>query len=552
MAGFVSEPSVVPGPNADTPLVAVVRIDTRERVSVVLDVADSARSWSVEFPAAQGPRELPVLGMRANSLHRIRARIPGAGGIAAAESPWMEYRTPRLPRDPLSFPGIDIVTAEVERMEPGYTLLSVRRAPNGRSSLYTPEQQRFGRQWGAIVVLDAAGKVVWYHTGRTRFAGVTRLRNGNLLVHRADSTMTELDMLGNVRGQWYPAKQSARALQMFGGNRGADAIPIEGLEALHHEPFEMPDGHLLAFGAHSRRISDYYTSETDPRAPRREQLVVGDRVVEFDRNGRIVWQWDTFDHLDPFRIGYELTASYWQTRGFPGALDWTHGNGVSYSAGRDLVLASFRHQDASIAIERSSGRIRWILGEPSDWGALADKVLKPVGDLRWPYHSHNPRFTAQGTVIMFDNGTWGARPFSRPADPGEHFSRTVEFEIDERAMTVRQVWTSAERRDADSCSAIAMGDAWRLPRTNNILEISAICARSLPGMTWNDNDLARPFPLDFAAAPSRVREYTRAQPPEIVFEARFSDPNGLLRWDVYGGERIETLYPESWARVREQ
>jgi hypothetical protein len=134
-------------------------------------------------------------------------------------------------------------------------------------------------------------------------------------------------------------------------------------------------------------------------------------------------------------------------------------------------------------------------------------------------------------------------------DPSEHFSRSVEFEIDQKAMTVRQVWASADKLDEDSCSAIAMGDAWRLPQTDNILEVAALCVRNRPGMTWNDKDESRPSPEDQAQNGARIREYTRTATPEVLFEAVVRDPSDLVSWMVYGGQRIKSLYPKDGAVV---
>ena len=65
-------------------------------------------------------------------------------------------------------------------------------------------------------------------------------------------------------------------------------------------------------------------------------------IVEFTPSGEVVWRWDSFDHLDPYRIGYDALDAYWHVRGFPGAADWTHGNGVTYDARDDSVLVSLR------------------------------------------------------------------------------------------------------------------------------------------------------------------------------------------------------------------
>jgi hypothetical protein len=88
-----------------------------------------------------------------------------------------------------------------------------------------------------------------------------------------------------------------------------------------------------------------------------------------------------------------------------------------------------------------------------------------------------------------------------------------------------------------------MGDAWRLPTTDNILVIYPMCLRNRPGMSWNDNS-GLPSPEDQAPNASRIREYRRTSAREIVFEVTVRDPNDLVQWELYGGQRIESLYPQ--------
>ena len=106
-----------------------------------------------------------------------------------------------------------------------------------------------------------------------------------------------------------------------------------------------------------------HTGQTAPRTP----------------EGRIVWSWDAFDHLDVWRFGYRLMEVFWHTRGFPNHLDWTHGNGVSYDPSDDSVIVSLRHQDAVIKIDRATRQIKWILGDHKGWNeTLSKKLLTPV------------------------------------------------------------------------------------------------------------------------------------------------------------------------------
>lgn len=63
-------------------------------------------------------------------------------------------------------------------------------------------------------------------------------------------------------------------------------------------------------------------------------------------------------------------------------MDWCHANAVSHDPRDDSLLVSLRHQDCIIKIDRRSGDLVWILGDPGNWRApWSDSLLRPVGDL---------------------------------------------------------------------------------------------------------------------------------------------------------------------------
>ena len=207
----------------------------------------------------------------------------------------------------------------------------------------------------------------------------------------------------------------------------------------------MPNGNFLALSAHARDVKDWPASVHEPEKYKADKTIVGDMVVEFTPDGEVVWSWDAFDHLDPYRIGYDALDAYWHVRGFPDAGDWTHGNGVTYDESDDSVLVSLRLQDCILKIDRKSGEIVWILGDHANWSLkLQKKLLTPIGqNFRWPWHMHNPRITSEGTIVLFDNGIYGARPGDERIPFHKSFTRGVEFRVDQDKMTVEQVWASA-------------------------------------------------------------------------------------------------------------
>ena len=391
---------------------------------------------------------------------------------------------------------------------------------------------------GIDVPRDMEGKVVWYYEADHRIAGVHKLQNGNLFFHSMDYRSFEMDFLGNIKRVWYASKRPAGPVE--GG------ISIEA-ESLHHQPHEMPNGNFLAMTANSREFENYPTSDTDPDAPHGTKRVVGDRIIEFTAEGDVVWSWDTFDHLNPYRIGYNTFNTYWHVRGFPHHVDWTHGNGVTYDDVNGGVIISLRMQDAFIKIDQDTGEVIWILGTHDGWEKpFSDKLLEPADpNIQWTWHGHNPRVSNEGTICVYDNGVFQARPFTPPKKPAEIYSRGVEYLVDEKKGIVEEVWASADENTEDKVLSWAMGDCHRLPETGNMLVIDSTCLPKGPELSWQGavttNDLSwhewdrNSWHMSDFAQWGRIRQYRRNSARDIVFEIVVRDPDDLVGWEVYGG-----------------
>ena len=534
---FVTAPTVERNPNENVPLVALVRFGTDTPVTTTLTVSDGRSTRTVTYGPSHRPEDgLPVIGMRAGTEHRITVAAGNAGPVE------LSYRTPPLPADSAEWPTITVREARTSEMQPGFTLLSVRRRVNARQSFMTPAQVRFTTRWGLLLILDAEGEVVWYYRSDARIAGIHQLANGNLFFHHVDFRSIEMDLTGKVIRTFYASGRPQGPVE--------GAIPIAAA-SLHHQPHQMPNGNFLAMTANARTIENYYTSETDPDAPRATQQVVGDNFVEFTPEGEIVWNWDTFEHLDVHRWSYHLMEAYWHNRGFPRHLDWTHGNGITYDPSDGSVIVSLRHQDAIIKIDKASGEIRWILGDHGNWKSpQKEKLLDPAHELRWHYHGHNPRVTVDGTIVMYDNGLCRAQPYAPQAAPHECFARAIEYEVDEAKGTVREVWTSSDDDDPERVISWAMGDAHRLPNDNMFIidstclpmreQLTRTC--SVRDLTWNEWKREE-WHLNDMPYWTRIREMKRDASRDVVCEIHLEDPHELVSWQTYGGERISSLYP---------
>jgi arylsulfate sulfotransferase len=517
LPAFVDPPQVAPNPNPAVPLAAVVRFQADRPVETRLEVSDGAHRWVLTYDETHHPAEgLAVVGLRPGRRHRLHVSIRDAAGRVAHAAQELAFDVPPVPGGHGEFPPLRVTAGDPAAMEPGITLLNVRRRVAG--------DMRASAAYGLLLALDAQGEVVWSYRAPARISDLEPLRNGNLLYLTTDFRAVEIDLLGNVVASWY----AARRPQGPAAGAAVDTLTF------HHEIEELPWGNLVVAGSERRVLDDYWSSETDAAAPRGPARVMGDEIVEFQRDGTVVWRWNAFDHLDPYRIGYDTFFPYWQNRGFPETCDWTHGNGLFYDASDDALIVSLRMQDAVIKVDRASGEIRWIAGEATDWPPALQGRLLRLEKGRWFYHQHAPSLTPQGTLLVFDNGNFLSRPFT-PATPlAETYSRAAEYALDPGRGTAREVWAS-DAPGPESVITYAMGDADWLPRTGNVLVSYGLCVPRVPGLTW-ENALRYP-------CWTRAREVTHSDPPQVVWEVvlRDEEHEPPVGWNVFGSKRLSRL-----------
>ena len=514
---LLEEPTLTHDVSGRAPLTALIEFVTDEPAFVTLHIDDGETRNSVAFDEPETDHFVWVLGLRPARKHIINFEITDVAGNQSTGDHRFEIDTEPLPDD---FPPVQVLLAETGRMEPGVTLFSANFTPSG--------------DHGYLVAVDAQGHVIWYLRTDNRTVDVRRLSSGNLLYlgrgTPGEDVVVEVDMLGNLVTQWYAAGL---------GQAGVDgAIPVDA-DSFHHEVYELPSGNLLTLSTEIRVLDLYPTSEDDPGAPTERARVVGDVVVEFSRTGRIVNEWALLDILDPYRIGYGSLGGGWNAAyGNPdgGTRDWAHGNAVIYDKSDDALIVSLRTQDAVVKVSRQTGDLVWILGTGDGWNAdWNNYLLAPQGDLEWQYHQHAPMLTPTGNILLFDNGTFRARPFEGRASAADSYSRAVEYAVDEETMRISQVWAYGGPEDEIFYSR-AFGDADWLPISGNVLVTDGGRTTDAEGRPTGD------FVNDQAWA--RIVEVTHTTPAERVFEIIIGyESKDSAGWYVNRSERLPSLYP---------
>ena len=230
---------------------------------------------------------------------------------------------------------------------------------------------------------------------------------------------------------------------------------------------------------------------------------VRDVIVEVDESGNVVDDWRLWEILDSYRDnviktmdqgavclnidfskeGQTLSAAdlaamdksdrFGDIAGVGPGRNWAHVNSIDYDPTDDSIILSVRNQSAVVKIGRDH-QVKWILASPEGWRSpWKDKVLKPVnasgqilkvegstceGGFDWTWTQHSAfRVDEKSTkdviyVSVFDNGD--GRGMEQPALPNMKYSRAVVYKIDQKKMTVQQVWEFGQERGNDWYSPV--------------------------------------------------------------------------------------------------
>jgi len=181
----------------------------------------------------------------------------------------------------------------------------------------------------------------------------------------------------------------------------------------------FPDGNTYAIDGHDHVIVDdghtlvgVYAAKTVnniPALPGQSLFVTGTGLQEIV-NGVAVFSWLSTDHPQLYACSARGNA-FAANNG----ADYAHWNALAVDADGDW-LATFRHFDAVLKINRNTGAVRWVLG-----GACDEFGLTAIQRFSSP---HDARRAPDGRLTLFDVGAANV------------LSRVVAFSLDEAGHTV--------------------------------------------------------------------------------------------------------------------
>ncbi len=167
-------------------------------------------------------------------------------------------------------------------------------------------------------------------------------------------------------------------------------------------------------------------------------------LVELDRQGKVVFEWDSIDHFIPGRSGSYLPKDRYSE------WDYFHTNGIRFAPGNEQLIVSARYLRAIANVDYPSGDVNWVLADP----ATSLNQFTYIGDPLGGISTLHAAIMRGDELLIFDNGHYdtpeyreGSVIYDAPIETRHTYTRVVAYKLDLDAMTAtyQREWTYPER-----------------------------------------------------------------------------------------------------------
>lgn len=232
----------------------------------------------------------------------------------------------------------------------------------------------------------------------------------------------------------------------------------------------------------------------------------GQRILELDENGDIIWEWNPFDHFQ--MNDFDNHGHTWLDGYIHMEYDWTHSNALWFDENESAIYLSSRHLSRITKINYPTGEVLFNVTLPSPYITNGDTFLG--NNLLFSFQHHIVKLD-NGNFTLFDNGNISNQLFEH----GQRISRGIEFEI-LNDSTCNIVWE------------------YSLP--------PALYGHACGSMQVLDNNNRLIFTRGVGANPDRPTILEVTLDKEIVWEMR-----GTQSYGWYRALRIPSLHPDAFS-----
>ena len=414
----LDDPFVVVNPYGISPLTALVMFDTDEEVQVAVKVMGNQPEENIELSIGGGQfyskkHIVPVYGLYAGVENKVELAVSDKDNNITKKL--ISINTDEL--QPL-LSNINLQTA--------YDMSKVKNIASGLNFSHSSLDSM-----GIKYAFDLNGNIRWYFSDAGIFGGTDYNDGKNVYrsigsYYYGDVLILQESYLGRIEKLFY--------------------LP----SGVHHDVHFTDEHTLLVTSHHQESLEDLGLE------------------INID-NGEIINQ---IDYRKLLPRGRRIGIFHLEDE------DWAHINAIvdyqgDYISSSNFQSAVFRHT--------KSGQIKWILSDPAEYATFWKQyILKPIGNnFEYPYNQHavevlpdydnNPDTV---DILLFDNGTsrnamnsdlQRSIKLGKMIEPAL-YSRLVHYRINEKEMTVEQIWQYG--KDRPELQSETRGDSDLLPNGN--------------------------------------------------------------------------------------
>jgi hypothetical protein len=362
--------------------------------------SDPSEEHLVESASAAKSHELHLYGLAENSDYTCEVRPSCEGALSEG----FDIRTQNIG----NHDGWTVTRDPIGVMYGTYTLFN-----DGPACAPNPLNRLF--------IIDPEGRVRWsYSVGNEFLIDLDASYIGDGVVH--------------VGGGWglfqesEPHRGVIRQVDLSGNVLLERTSPDFGLGFNHHSEV-LDSGEILSL--------------TTSRDTDGNRSWYGVAIEQWDPSTEdVTWSWSSQQLYDNGTFGTQYDDSPWHANSVT-----LHDDALGAAAWISLYYGQMIWR-----VDRNTGELTHRFGPGGDF-ALFDTQGSPLGPSEFPYGQHDPDYTDDNRILLYDNGV---------DRPGGSFTRVAEYEVDLTANTATLLWTWTEPGWYDP----VIGDADYLPNGN--------------------------------------------------------------------------------------
>ncbi|QKF64297.1 aryl-sulfate sulfotransferase [Campylobacter corcagiensis] len=540
---------LVVNPYDVAPLTAVIKNGGYNIKNATVRIVPKENGQEIKYKVADGELKthggIPVFGLYPDYVNKVEVEYTKSykGKDETLKETYEIYTAPvfldvsgHKGQKGVLFDDIEVVTPAIDKFKDRLYFVNNFQNKTGKGTKVVWNNPMGGAlEWNynpQIFILDTKGEVRWYLDPAKIYNLKSAFNAGVMMGFKQNE---DGDLTWGY-GQRY-AKYDIMGREIW--NRELPAGYVD----FSHSLDDSPNGNYFL------RVANANLKRLDGKNVR----TVRDVIVEVDKNGQVVDDWRLYEILDPYRdnvlkvldqgavclnidasqTGHTLSEedlakmddnnNFGDIVGSGPGRNWAHVNSVDHDAEDDSIIISSRHQNAIIKIGRDK-KVKWILGNPVGWkDEFKSKLLTPVDskgnkiscgadgakcpgyendkggfDYTWTQHTaFKIDEKSKGDIIYvsaFDNGD--SRGMEQPALPTMKYSRAVVYKIDQKKMTVEQVWEYGKDRGFDWYSSVTSLTEYQADK-DSIMTYSAVAGMQFDIATGAPTGLPSPHINEF-------------------------------------------------------